>query len=186
MHGNEVMAESILDYDGSRDYRSWGPQHPEYSCRRSACGPNAMAWIPRSILGELASYAILDGLIGNTDRHHENWMFFYHPELQILPTGAFLRPRLIVGSGSCRMQSRRVSRSRRAISSTTGRVLNYLRGGGSPTRRLHQFRQSQGAAAVGGSAVDLSAGGRTWHGPGWNVWKQRNGVCVSRCYRPHT
>ena len=26
------------------------------------------------VLEELASYAVLDGLIGNTDRHHENWM----------------------------------------------------------------------------------------------------------------
>ena len=26
------------------------------------------------VLEELASYALLDGLIGNTDRHHENWM----------------------------------------------------------------------------------------------------------------
>ena len=27
-----------------------------------------------SMLEKIASYAILDGLIGNTDRHHENWM----------------------------------------------------------------------------------------------------------------
>ena len=27
-----------------------------------------------AILRDVASYAILDGLIGNTDRHHENWM----------------------------------------------------------------------------------------------------------------
>ena len=26
------------------------------------------------VLEQLASYSILDGLIGNTDRHHENWM----------------------------------------------------------------------------------------------------------------
>ena len=25
----------------------------------------------------MASYALLDGLIGNTDRHHENWMVDY-------------------------------------------------------------------------------------------------------------
>ena len=28
-------------------------------------------------LEELASYALLDGLIGNTDRHHENWMIAF-------------------------------------------------------------------------------------------------------------
>ena len=26
---------------------------------------------------DLASYALLDGLVGNTDRHHENWMVAY-------------------------------------------------------------------------------------------------------------
>ena len=28
-------------------------------------------------LKTLASYALLDGLIGNTDRHHENWTVAY-------------------------------------------------------------------------------------------------------------
>ena len=32
------------------------------------------------MLEQLASYALLDGLIGNTDRHHENWMVAYVPE----------------------------------------------------------------------------------------------------------
>ena len=32
------------------------------------------------LLEQLASYALLDGLIGNTDRHHENWMVAYVPE----------------------------------------------------------------------------------------------------------
>lgn len=32
------------------------------------------------ILEQLVSYALLDGLIGNTDRHHENWMVAYVPE----------------------------------------------------------------------------------------------------------
>ena len=29
------------------------------------------------MMEDLASYALLDGLIGNTDRHHENWMVAY-------------------------------------------------------------------------------------------------------------
>ena len=31
-------------------------------------------------LEQMVSYALLDGLIGNTDRHHENWMVAYVPE----------------------------------------------------------------------------------------------------------
>lgn len=38
-------------------------------------GLNPMRW--NRILEDLASYALLDGLIGNTDRHHENWMIAY-------------------------------------------------------------------------------------------------------------
>ena len=34
----------------------------------------------QQLLTQLASYALLDGLIGNTDRHHENWMVAYVPE----------------------------------------------------------------------------------------------------------
>ncbi len=33
------------------------------------------------ILRDVASYAILDGLIGNTDRHHENWMLRWERKL---------------------------------------------------------------------------------------------------------
>ena len=83
-----------------------------------------MIWIPAT-LRELASYAILDGLIGNTDRHHENWMFFYHPErrsYQLAPSyydhGSSLGREL-------QDASRRVSRSRRDILASD-RVLNYL------------------------------------------------------------
>lgn len=38
-------------------------------------GMNPMRW--DFILEDLASYVLLDGLIGNTDRHHENWMVAY-------------------------------------------------------------------------------------------------------------
>ena len=82
---------------------------------------------PQSILGELASYAILDGLIANTDRHHENWMFFYHLERRSYQ----LAPSYDHGSSLGReLQdvSRRVSRSRLDILAS-GRVLNYLLGG---------------------------------------------------------
>ena len=129
VHGNEVMVEGIPGYDGSRGYG-----RGDHSIRNIASAVSRWAerhdLDPQSILGELASYAILDGLIGNTDRHHENWMFFYHPELRSYQ----LAPSYDHGSSLGReLQdvSRRVSRSRSDILAS-GRVLNYLLGGGSP------------------------------------------------------
>ena len=110
-------------------FRPWGPQHPEHSMAVSRWAERHDL-DPQAILGELASYAILDGLIGNTDRHHENWMFFYHPELRSYQ----LAPSYDHGSSLGReLQdvSRRVSRSRSDILAS-GRVLNYLLSGGSP------------------------------------------------------
>ena len=129
VHGNEVMVEGLPGYDGSRGYG-----RGEHSIRNIASAVSRWAerhdLDPQSILGELASYAILDGLIGNTDRHHENWMFFYHPELRSYQ----LAPSYDHGSSLGReLQdvSRRVSRSRSDILASD-RVINYLLGGGSP------------------------------------------------------
>lgn len=81
-------------------------------------------------LAGLASYAILDGLIGNTDRRHENWMFCYDPRRRSYQ----LAPSYDHGSSLGReLQdvSRRISRSRSDILSSD-RALNYLLDGGSP------------------------------------------------------
>ena len=129
VHGNEVMAEGIPGYDGSR-----GSGRGDHNIRNIALAVSRWAerhgLDPQAILGELASYAILDGLIGNTDRHHENWMFFYHLEQRSYQ----LAPSYDHGSSLGReLQdvSRRVSRSRLDILAS-GRVLNYLLSGGSP------------------------------------------------------
>ena len=129
VHGNEVMAEAIPDYDGSRD-----TGRGDHSIRNIALAVNRWAerhdLDPQAILRELASYAILDGLIGNTDRHHENWMFFHHPELRSYQ----LAPSYDHGSSLGRElkdESRRVTRSRSEMLSSD-RVLNYLLSGGSP------------------------------------------------------
>ncbi len=130
-HGNEIMAACIGGYDenlrfGQRDH----------SIKNIAVA--LTVWVEKRNLdwnetaGELVSYAILDGLIGNTDRHHENWMFFYDPTQRSYR----LAPSYDHGSSLGReLQdiSRRESRSRRHILDSGG-VLNYLmnrRSGGS-------------------------------------------------------
>ena len=129
VHGNEVMAEAISGYDGSRD-TGRGDHNVRNILSAVSMWTERNGLDTQAILGELASYAILDGLIGNTDRHHENWMFFYHPKLRSYQ----LAPSYDHGSSLGRElqdESRRVSRSRSDILAT-GRVLNYLLGGGSP------------------------------------------------------
>ena len=126
----------------------------------------------QAVLGELASYAILDGLIGNTDRHHENWMFFYHPELRSYR----LAPSYDHGSSLGRElqdESRRVSRSRSDILAT-GRVLNYLLGGGSPRGvyiRDRTVRKRRSPLVTAKLTCQLAAG--LWFARGWSDWKQR-------------
>ncbi len=128
VHGNEIMAEVI---SGCRDDRT--DAQGDHNIRNILLAVGD--WAARngldakSVLGELASYAILDALVGNTDRHHENWMFFHDPT-----SGAYqLAPSYDHGSSLGReLQdvSRRPTRSRRDILETGG-VLHYLMGGGS-------------------------------------------------------
>ena len=129
MHGNEVMTEAIPEYDGTRN-TGRGDHNIKNILLAVSRWAERHGLEPQAVLAELASYVILDGLIGNTDRHHENWMFFYHPE-----RGSYqLAPSYDHGSSLGReLQdvSRRVSRSRTDILASA-RVLNYLLGGGSP------------------------------------------------------
>lgn len=70
VHGNEVLAGRVLGYDRNKKRR-----------QSDHCVPNIVAAIrrafPRSdleaIFVALAGHATLDAVIGNTDRHHENW-----------------------------------------------------------------------------------------------------------------
>ena len=79
-HGWEVMQFEIDGYDtnlrfGQRDHNIRNTS-AALTKPRSVKTLNSM---PRweDTLEHLASYALLDGLVGNTDRHHENWMTAY-------------------------------------------------------------------------------------------------------------
>ena len=74
-------------------------------------------------LEELASYALLDGLIGNTDRHHENWMLarVYGPgydQWEVAPS-----------YDHASSLGRELTDERRRYILDSGRVLNYLQRG---------------------------------------------------------
>jgi hypothetical protein len=86
VHGNELLIELDPDYDaGSADYRT--PLHT-VSAVIGALDQHAVAlpkgWTPpdgiNGCVDVFAGYLLLDALIGNTDRHHENWAAVESPE----------------------------------------------------------------------------------------------------------
>ena len=82
-HGWEVLQFEVPSYDtelvhGQRDHNVRNIGRVMHELMTDAQG-NPTPERERT-LEQLASYALLDGLIGNTDRHHENWMVAYVPE----------------------------------------------------------------------------------------------------------
>ena len=128
-HGNEVMTEVIPGYDGTRS-AGRGDHNIKNILLAVSRWAERHGLEPQGVLAELASYAILDGLIGNADRHHENWMFFYHPERRSYQLAPSYDHGSVLGR-ELQDVSRRVTRSRSGILASGG-VSEYLLGGGSP------------------------------------------------------
>lgn len=72
IHGNEILAGRVLGYEKDKKYgqRDHTLQNILEAIRKT--GKKAE---PQKALKHFAGYMILDSLIGNTDRHHENWAF---------------------------------------------------------------------------------------------------------------
>lgn len=72
IHGNEILAGQVLGYDPEKKFGQ--SDHTLQNIRRAISTTfRSEPAICDGILTELASYMVLDGLIGNVDRHHENW-----------------------------------------------------------------------------------------------------------------
>ena len=71
MHGNQMLAMSIHDYDPDATFR-----HSKHTLE-NIWRVMESVFLERAAIMEakcrMAEYIILDALIGNTDRHHENW-----------------------------------------------------------------------------------------------------------------
>ncbi len=80
--GNEVLSGCIENYDLSPEARFRQHQHSVQNIIDAVkdfaydAGPISLKQ-NQVIMQEMASLALLDGLIGNVDRHHENWMLEY-------------------------------------------------------------------------------------------------------------
>lgn len=71
VHGNELLAGAVTGYDMSKRFRQ--SEHTLANIIRAVesvfdLGPRRM-----EAAEQLCGYLMLDALIGNTDRHHENW-----------------------------------------------------------------------------------------------------------------
>lgn len=75
MHGNEILAGYVAGYDPGYDRAVWFKQS-DHTLENIILAIREMfpRWAEsRAVLTQLASYIVLDALIGNVDRHHENW-----------------------------------------------------------------------------------------------------------------
>ncbi len=70
VHGNEVLATRVTGYDKGKIFKQ-----SDHTLENIVAAIRGLFPLEHAdgILAELASYMVLDALIGNTDRHHENW-----------------------------------------------------------------------------------------------------------------
>ena len=77
LHGSEFLDRAIWEYNPNI---VWGNRaHNVISIFNAIESQRTTNETTRreQVLTDLASYALLDGLIGNTDRHHDNWMVLH-------------------------------------------------------------------------------------------------------------
>ena len=72
IHGNEILAGRVLGYEKEKKY---GQSNHTYANIRTAIDQMGSKSESQRALKHFAGYIVLDALIGNTDRHHENWAF---------------------------------------------------------------------------------------------------------------
>lgn len=73
VHGNEILAGQIVGYDRNKRLRQSDHTFDNIVAAVRNLVDDA-PWYPE-VLHDLADYLVLDALICNTDRHHENWGF---------------------------------------------------------------------------------------------------------------
>ncbi len=81
MHGNEVMAGYLDNYDPEVRFKQTSHTVENIIAAIRKMFPKANEH--RTVLRQLASYMVLDALIGNTDRHHENWGLLWQVLVEI-------------------------------------------------------------------------------------------------------
>ena len=70
VHGNEILAGHVTGYDREKRFKQSDHTLDNIVTAIQSVFPGKSA---DSVLARLARYVVFDALIGNTDRHHENW-----------------------------------------------------------------------------------------------------------------
>jgi HipA-like C-terminal domain len=84
IHGNEVLSGNIAGYDSTKLYSQ--SSHTVANILHAVQGVFSEPQEFETASQTLATYLVLDALIGNTDRHHENW------GLKRTPRGTLVAP----------------------------------------------------------------------------------------------
>lgn len=87
IHGNEILAGLVLGYE--RDKRFRQSDHTLENITSAIRKLFPRDELHQLVLTALAEYLVLDALVGNTDRHHENWAILLRaPDsiLEVAPT----------------------------------------------------------------------------------------------------
>ncbi|HET9177409.1 MAG TPA: HipA domain-containing protein, partial [Terriglobia bacterium] len=70
-HGNQILAGRVLGYDPDKAFRQ--SDHTLTNIFAAIDSAFVTQWSARKAKMLFAGYLVFDALIGNTDRHHENW-----------------------------------------------------------------------------------------------------------------
>ena len=125
-HGSEFLELANPDYDIHvvRSNRAHNVKNIIDAVERLA-GVDGMNPMPGwdKLIEDFASYALLDGLIGNADRHHQNWMVAY------VEDAGNVRLHLAPSYDHASSLGRELLDERRERILSTNEVLRYLRKG---------------------------------------------------------
>lgn len=125
VHGNELLAGQITGYDRNKRQRQSDHTLDNIEAAITKVFDN-LADIRDGMLTELAGYMVLDALIGNTDRHHENWGLVFRTEGEPDYGGMLAAAPSFDHASSL---GRELTDERRSALLSAGHVGNYIRRG---------------------------------------------------------
>ena len=123
LHGSEFLDLTVLDYDPDlvRSNRAHNVKTIVNAFENLGSTSEVHNW--KEILNDLASFVLLDALVGNTDRHHDNWMLLYSVD------AGNIRMRAAPSYDHASSLGRELTDERREQIISANRMLNYVKRG---------------------------------------------------------
>ncbi len=125
IHGNEILAGIVLGYDRAKKFHQ--SDHTLENIEKAICKLFPAEAVHKGVLTNLAGYLVLDALIGNTDRHHENWALLF--QLKKVGDAADLKLQVAPSFDHASSLGRELLDSRRLNLLRSGAVGEYVRSG---------------------------------------------------------